>query len=149
MARSKQLIETPELTPEQQLESLVPRFGEVKSQYDILDKQVKSDGNMIKSIMTGANMDNYEAGGYIAKVSVSQRESFEEDALIVKLKNLKESGDVTAAQLRKLIKKKEYVDMDELESAIYNNKLDAAELKSCQIIKEVVTLRLSKSKKED
>ncbi len=39
--------------------------------------------------------------------------------------------------------------MDELESAIYNNKLDAAELKSCQIIKEVVTLRLSKSKKED
>ena len=90
-----------------------------------------------------------EAGGYVAKVSISQRESFEEDALIAKLKTLKESGNVTAAQLRKLIKKKEYVDMDELESAIYNNKLDAAELETCQVIKEVVSLRISKSKKED
>ena len=145
MARSKQLIETPELTPQQELEKLVPHFGEVKSQYDVLDKQVKSDGSKIKSLMTANGMDDFEAGGFVAKVSISQRESFEEEALIEKLKELKASGKLTAAEVKKLIKKKEYVDMDALESAIYNSKLDAAELQPCQVVKEVVTLRISRS----
>ena len=43
--------------------------------------------------------------------------------------------------------KKEYVDMDALENALYNGEINPAELAPCQETKTTITLRLSKVKK--
>ena len=52
-------------------------------------------------------------------------------------------------KIRGVVKKKEYVDMDALENAIYNGKINAAELASCQTKKEVVTLKVTKLKRKE
>jgi hypothetical protein len=99
---------------------------------------VDKENAEIKTLMRASNLSEFVAGDIKATCSVSERQDFIEEALIEKLKEMKVRG---------IIKKKEYVDMDALENAIYNGKVDAAALASCQTTKEVVTLRVSKVKK--
>mgnify|MGYP000930056178 FL=1 len=107
---------------------------------DSYKKLVDRDNKEIKSIMLGAEMGEFVVDDIKASCSVSVREDFVEEALIAKLKEMK---------IRGVIKKKEYVDMDALENAIYNGKVDAASLADCQTKKEVVTLRVSKLKRKE
>lgn len=127
-----------EKVAEERLTELLPIYHLQKSEMDSIKKVVDKENAEIKTLMRGSNLSEFVAGDIKATCSVSERQDFIEEALIEKLKDMKVRG---------IIKKKEYVDMDALENAIYNGKVDAAALASCQTIKEVITLRVSKVKK--
>lgn len=127
-------------TPEEKLSQLLPVYESNKSKMDSYKKLVDRDNKEIKSIMLGAGLKEFVVDDIKATCSVSERQDFIEEALIAKLKEMKVPG---------VVKKKEYVDMDALENAIYNGKIDAAELVSCQIKKEVVTLKVTKLKRKE
>lgn len=123
---------------EERLTELLPIYHMQKSEMDSIKKVIDKENAEIKTLMRASNLSEFVAGDIKATCSVSERQDFIEEALIEKLKEMKVRG---------IIKKKEYVDMDALENAIYNGKVDAAALASCQTTKEVVTLRVSKVKK--
>lgn len=123
---------------DKELLQLIGNYKQYKSDADRFKKQADIYNKQIKDIMKASGLT--EAFGEDTKVTyvTSFRQEFVEEALIATLKQLKVKG---------VIKKKEYVDMDALETAIYNGELSAADLAPCQVTKEVVTLRMSPIKK--
>lgn len=120
------------------LNSAIESFYEDKKQLDIYKKSTEEYNKEIKKLMNQLNKTEFETdNGLVAKITVQNRESFNEDKLIEKLKLL--NGHAA-------IKTKEYVDMDELENLIYNGQIDASQLSSCKVSKEVTTLKVSERK---
>lgn len=119
------------------LKELVRLFYEDKQQLDNYKKSTEEYNKSIKDIMNELDLTEFEDNGLVAKIGVQNRESFNEEKLIEKLKSLNING---------VIKTKEYVDMDALENAIYNELLDASELTPCKEVKVVTTLKVTKKK---
>ncbi len=140
MARKQISLVEDVRTPEEKLSQLLPVYEANKSKMDSYKKLVDKDNKKIKSIMLEARLKEFIVDDIKASCSVSEREDFIEEALIAKLKEMKVRG---------IVKKKEYVDMDALENAIYNGKIDAAALADCQTKKEVVTLKVTKLKRKE
>ena len=123
-----------------ELDTIIPQFYKDKAEMDKFKKVADAENKKIKQLMLDANEDTHEAGEYIARRSVSERESLNEDKLIEVLKKHKIPG---------IIKTKEYVDMNALESYLYHNEMTksfAADLDRCKTTTEVVTLRVTKKK---
>jgi len=122
------------------LDELIPLYYEhnelVKKHKKVADKV----GKDIKKIMKEQNITEFATNGLVAKVSVSERVDLMEDVLIEKIKELGIKG---------IIKTREYIDMDALETALYNGLISPAALAQAQIKKEVVTLRIRQEKEED
>lgn len=122
------------------LDELIPLYYEhnelVKKHKKVADKANKE----IKKIMAEQDITEFATHGLIAKVSVSERVDLMEDVLIEKIKELGIKG---------IIKTREYIDMDALETALYNGLISPAALAQAQIKKEVVTLRIRQEKEED
>lgn len=120
-----------------ELNDLVVKFYEEKQIADKLSKNVSKMNNEIKEIMYDFNLDLVDAGnGIKAKRTVSERTSFIEEALLEKAREYNIPG---------LIKTTEYVDMEVLESALYNGLINPEDLSDCQQVKEVVSLRVTSS----
>lgn len=124
------------------LDTLIPQYAENKSILDDYKKICDDENKQIKEMMEEGS---YEAGGYKATKSVQIRESMNEDKLLDILQNISGSYE------NGLIKTKEYVDMDVLESMLYKGLIDKEvlmEIDKCRESKEVVTLRISKVKEK-
>ena len=116
------------------LNGLIGSYKQNKESLDNYKKIAEEQNSQIKEIMQNNNLEEYQTlDGLKAKITVQKRESFIDDKLIAKLKEL----GVTSP-----IKTVEIVDMDELENVIYNHQLDAAELTDCKQVKEVITLKV-------
>lgn len=126
-----------DLELESELKELVRLFYEDKQQLENYKKSTEEYNKSIKDIMNELDLTEFESDDLIAKIGVQNRESFNEEKLIEKLKSLNING---------VIKTKEYVDMDALENAIYNELLDASELTPCKEVKVVTTLKVTKKK---
>ena len=123
------------------LEELIPMYARNKIELDSYTAICKQENEAIKKQMLELGEDVYSAGGYTAKRTVSQRETLNEDKLMAVI--LKHG-------IKDVIRTKDYVDMDALENYLYNNEMTsalAADLESCKNKTEVVTLRVTKSKK--
>lgn len=130
-----------ETTPS--LDVLVPQYCADKANFDALKKVCDLENSQIKEQMLKEGKDTYSAGGYTVKRTVSSRESLNEDKLIEVLKKHKIEG---------VVKTKEYVDLDELETYLYHNEPKdgfATDLANCKTVNEVVQLRISKAKKTE
>lgn len=124
------------------LDTLIPQYAENKSMLDDYKKICDSENKQIKELM---DEGSYEAGGYKATKLVSVRETMNEDKLLDILQNISGSYE------NGLIKTKEYVDMDVLESMLYKGLIDKEvlmEIDKCRESKEVITLRISKVKEK-
>ena len=116
------------------LDGLIEVFYDHKKELDKYKKTTDEYNKQIKSELNKLGTTEFVTeSGLVAKLAIQNRESFNEDLLIAKLKEL---------QVNEVIKTKEYVDMDALEDAIYNGKLNASELSNCKIIKTIETLRV-------
>ena len=123
------------------LDTLIPQYAENKQMLDDYKKICDDENKQIKDLM---DEGSYEASGWKATKSIQTRESMNEDKLLAVLK--KAGFNQTS-----IIKTKEYVDMNELESAIYNGLIEKdvlMEIDKCRESKEVVTLRISKVKEK-
>lgn len=123
----------------EELNKLIPYYSETKSNESFYKKKAEESGKKIKSIFAENEIDEYEAGEVKAKVSIREKNDFNESALISKIKQLKMSKGI--------IKRKEYVDMEALENAIYKGDINAIDLADCQTKKEVAVLVVSKIKR--
>lgn len=120
------------------LMELIPSYKEHKTELKELGELTESENAKIKDYMGQLKTDRFIVGDWVAAVTDSKRESFNEPKLIELLKKIGVKG---------IIKKKEYVDMDALENAIYNKEIEATAISSAKETKTVTTLRILKKKK--
>lgn len=120
------------------LDDLIPLYYEHNELVKKHKKVADEAGKDIKKIMAEQGITEFAAHGLIAKVSVSERVDLMEDVLMEKIKELGIKG---------IIKTREYIDMDALETALYNGLINPAMLVQAQTKKEVVTLRIKQEKK--
>lgn len=123
------------------LDTLIPDYAEHKAELDKYKKLSDAENKKIKELM----VDNvYIVGGYKATKSIATKESINEEKLLDVLKQYDISYGAG------IIKTKEYVDMDALESAIYRGDVDKdilMEIDKCRESKETITLRVTAIKK--
>lgn len=122
------------------LDELIPQYASNKSEMESYKKICDRENAQIKSIMRDMDLSSYEAGGYKATYTVSERESMNEEML---LEIAHRYG------IPEIVKTKEYIDYDALENAIYNEQISQdvlLEMNKAKESKEVVTLRVSKIK---
>lgn len=142
MARIKLADTEPSITPNESIEELIPRYALNKQELDSYTKLCKTENEQIKAELVKLGENEYSSGGYTVKRIVAVKESMNEAKL---LEVLRLNG------IEAPIKTREYVDMDALESYLYNNTPSAdlaRQLESCRTTTETVQLRLSKTKGE-
>jgi hypothetical protein len=124
------------------LTGIVDVYFEKKTEENAAKKEADVYNADIKTIMGEQGLTEFSTDTAKASITIAVKNDFIENRLIEVLKDLK---------LKNIVKKKEYVDMDALEDAIYKGKIDPIALKDCQTSKEVITLRVTaiKKKKEE
>ena len=122
------------------LNELIPSYKSNKLELDSYTEICEKYNTEIKNLMEKANITEFEVEGIKARRIVSSKKSMNEDML---LKVVKKHGlDV--------VKTKEYVDMDKLESILYNDEDEALakDIADCISTKEIVQLKLLNSRKD-
>ena len=125
-----------------ELQKLIPQYAENKTELDSYKKICDGENARIKELMAVEDLTEMPTELYVAKRTISYRESFNEGALIALLKE--KLGEDTP-----IIKTREYVDMDVLEKSIYNGEIGTdllLEMDKCKTKTEVVTLKVTKKK---
>lgn len=100
-----------------------------------VEKVVKEIGPKIKSIIHGLGVTEKEVDGLKISLRTSKRKSMNEDKLLEICKNFNQPN---------LIKTKEYVDEEVLETLIYNGIIKAEQIEPAMDVTEVEALYISK-----
>lgn len=127
-----------------ELEELIPLYGENNTQKLKFQKLAKDQNDKIKELMCKNKIDSYTSNGWTAIVTDKRTETIDEEALLTYLKK-----KLTKEQLKGIIKRREYVDSDALESAIYNHNIPediVIGMDSCKLVKVSPTLNIKKGK---
>ena len=143
----RKLIDT-EVTPNDKISDLTDDLATLIESY-ILNKENEKiykdnasvENTQIKEIMHSRNITEFSTNSGTATITEQQKETFIEDALIEFLKKNNIADDI--------VKTKEYVDFDALESAIYHEKISkdlVKKMASCKETKTTTVLRISKKK---
>ena len=125
------------------LDVLIPQYASNKAEMDSYKKLCDKDNAKIKSIMKNFVVDKYETEDYKASYIVSHRETINEEMLLEIAHN---------HGISEIIKTKEYIDFDALENALYNDRIPkdvVLEMDKAKEVKQVISLRVDKKKKED
>jgi hypothetical protein len=138
---------------EEYLKELVESYGMNKKENDDLKKIVDNQNKEIKSLMESNNLKKFESDNYKVSYSVSTRDTIDEELLLSEAKTftIADGVELKSAQEVGLIKTKEYVDMDVLESLMYKGGIseeDLMKIDKCRDIKTVETLRVSRIKEK-
>lgn len=123
------------------LEQMIDDYKEGKDKENALKKSNNVLNENIKSYMQEHNLNTASSDKYTASLSVTNKESLNEDLAIEIIKS-KLGGPLLAT----VIKKKEYIDEDALEKLIYNGDFDPNDLAKAKITKTIHTLRIAKKK---
>ena len=123
--------------------AIVDEYASVKDEEKVIKKRVSELNSALKEEMISKNLSSIDGTGeYCVTLSSTTKESLNEDRAI---EILKES--LTPAQIKQVVKKKEYIDDDALEKLVYNGKFDMSKLECCRVLSEpTYTLRVSKKK---
>lgn len=126
---------------EQNLDIAIQDFFKHKEKLEEYKKMADTENKFIKYIMNELELDKFmTSNGLQAKLTKSNKETFNEPALIEKLIE----SDVT----KEAIKLVPQIDFNVLEDLIYNGKLDASELTPYKEVKVVETLKVTMKKGE-
>lgn len=139
---------TVERTQEQNLDDLIEVCGEVKDDLKILKSNEKKYTDSIKKLMKESVKEiggkrSYTVDAYTAVLYQQDKSSMNEEKLI---QFLKQNG-----LSKGIVRRKEYVDGDALEDAIYNDKIPEkllVEMDSCKEKKFVDVLKITKKKEK-
>lgn len=104
-----------------EFDNMVDDYVVAKMKEQEAGKVTKVLGPQIKKYLAEDNLTNYDTADSSVSVQIRSSVSFDEESLI---NYLKSSG-----LSRGLVKRKEYVDFDALESAIYRGKLSEEQIK--------------------
>lgn len=124
-----------------ELDELLGHFYDEKQNADMFKKNADEYNTQIKNMMQDLGLTEYEGRELTAKLTTQNRESFNDGKLLKILEDYKE-------MIPGLIVMKPTVDMEKLESAIYNGVIDASILTPAKEVKEVLTLKVKPNKKK-
>lgn len=130
------------ITNEKTLDELIESYYGNKLELDSYKKLCDTENEQIKQKMSEKEIDTYEANDLTAKITIQHRVNFNEEKLLEVVKS---------AGLNDLVKTKEYVDMDALESAIYNDRISVdvlTKLNNCKETKDIQTLKITRKKEK-
>lgn len=129
--------------PSDALTALIIGYFENKSKSDAMSKKVKEQNEIIKEQIVSEHLpDKFEVDDLKVTRTVIKKSKFNDDEAISILKS-----SLTDEQLASVIKTKEYIDDDALESLIYNKIIDGSILDSCiEPLPDVVQLKIAKKK---
>lgn len=125
------------------LEKVINEYQEENTKKQNLEKELKSKNSFIKSKLAELGEDVYETDKCKATISYQNRTSMDDDKCIEILRENCKKED-----LKSVIKTKEYVDYEALESLIYNGGISADKLEPAQNINVVTSLKVSLLKKK-
>lgn len=126
------------------LEQVINKYFEEDQQKKSLEKELKTKNAFIKSKLAELGEDVFETNTAKAVISYQHRNSMDEDKCIEILKE-----HCKKEELKNVIKTKEYVDYEALESLIYNGGIAAEKLEPAQKETVVVTLKVVAMKKKE
>lgn len=125
-----------------ELASILPLYYEIKQNQAKLKKDEEAMNAKIKELCKAAGVEESEINGFKISCKTIQIKSFNEEKIIALLK---EQGAEKG-----IVKKKEYLDTEAFESAIYNKispsgvKLKVTDFADCEEVKEQVRLQVKK-----
>lgn len=123
------------------LSELINRYKEGK---DVENKIKKSNAELneaIKNYMTTHDMSTADSDLYTATLSTTKKDTLNDDVALAIIKE-----NLGGALLKSVVKTKEYIDEDVLETLIYNGDFDANKLSKAITTKTTTTLRIAKKK---
>lgn len=124
------------------LSTLIDSYKNSKDNENEYKKLSKDLGDQIKSEFVSRKIDKFASDKYVATVSITQKESINQDRAIIILKD-----NLSNDQLDQVIKTKEYIDEDALEKLIYNGEVQADLLANAiEKGKPTTTLRIKDKK---
>lgn len=129
------------LVPSSALKSLIESYIINKQNEDDFKKAASAENTQIKEMMHEYKITEYDTDLGTAKITEQEKITFIEDKLIEFLKKNNLADDI--------VKTKEYVDFDALESALYHDKISdelKKQMATCQEKKVTTVLRISKKK---
>lgn len=131
---------------ETNLKKTIDSLAEEKAQKTKLENSIKSKGDFVKSKFKELEIDEYYGDNYRAYLQYSNKINMDEEKVIEILKE-----NCKKADLKDVIKTKEYVDFEALENLIYNGGIEAQKLEPAQSVKTTVSLwtKVIKKEKED
>lgn len=139
----KSVIEEPILTQSQKqmMEQLFEQYQQVCDEFNVIEAKKKALNGIIKQMFSDMGVTKYYSESLHSTMSVSSRPnvSWDENALLCYCKTLTVPG---------LVKQKDYVDMECLESCLYRGEVEAKEIAKFQNKKpDIVTLKVTQKQK--
>jgi len=128
-----------------ELNDLIDKYGFNKGELDSYKAICDESNRQIKKRMAEANLKNYNTDRYKVNYIVSERTSINEAKLISLIHSFNVPNSLG------IIKTREYIDEDALESAIYNNEIPdelVDRMSECMDKKKVVSLKLTAKRGE-
>lgn len=122
-------------------DTFAKQYSEASDEFAAAEAKKNALNKTIKSMLSEYNMNKYvsKESGITLSVSTRPNVSYDENVLLCIIKNLGVDG---------IIKTKEYVDMEALESALYHGTIKKEDIKDGIIVKpDIVTLRCTKKQK--
>ena len=129
-------------TKEQELVFKLDQYKEYKDSESKLHKVSEDLNKHIKYLMNTMGIRKFSSDKWTAIISTTQKEILNEAKAIGILKE-----NLSETDFKSVVKTREYIDDDALETLVYNGDFDITKLESCKVVgKEVTTLRVSKIK---
>ena len=129
-------------TKEQELAFKLDQYKEYKDSESKLHKVSEDLNKHIKYLMNAMGIRKFSSDKWTAIISTTQKEILNEAKAIGILKE-----NLSETDFKSVVKTREYIDDDALETLVYNGDFDITKLENCKIVgKEVTTLRVSKIK---
>ena len=119
----------------------IDSYKENKDLENRLKKSNTESGNRIKAYFNEKGITNASSEKYTATVTTTTKSTLNEELAIEIIKE-----NLGGALLRSVIKKKEYIDEDDLEKLVYNGDFDITKLEKAKIDTTTQTLRIAKKK---
>lgn len=123
------------------LKNLINDYAEQNSLFNATKKVVDRLKSEIKEAFSESKISEFDTGDFTAVISNVEKQSFNEELMIPIIKTF---------GVRGVVKKKEYVDMDALEKAIYSGKITAEQVLQLDKCKETTSsqrLTIKKNKR--
>lgn len=116
---------------------LVALYIEKKQELDKLEKLVKELGNQLKDDIRDGKVKNCQYNGFKLTRVESSRITWNEDALLAKVKTFNNPELITMV---------EKVDVEKLQQAIMDDEISIFDVQECQKVTNIVSLKVSKVK---
>ena len=123
------------------LKNLINDYAEQNSLFNATKKVVGRLKSEIEEAFGESKISEFDTGDFTAILSTVEKQSFNEELMIPIIKTF---------GVRGVVKKKEYVDMDALEKAIYSGKITAEQVLQLDKCKETTSsqrLTIKKNKR--